>query len=280
MEGFEVELEHLTTSNLHSTYCFSAFGCGAGFNTAFGLAVVHDGNNSGTNPFSGRASVSNGGLTHFGVHLNTSPAGRINYNWLDRGNDGSLYIAGTTTLAAGQPAPPAPTPPEEPASPPAILTPDWSIDANTGQLVATITNDTNHPLWVQGVSAEDNANLTLDQLLATDPLFTTLVMAEAQLLDPGDTLSEIEDILASSIGGRAMFWVYGFAGDEFLSDAENDIWNADCGAGCEFDLTGGELQSRMMTAVNLGVAPVPVPAALPLMLGALGALGTLRRRAV
>ncbi len=273
MEGFEVEMEGLDSSDLVSTYCFSAFGCGSGFNTGTGLAVVHDGNN-------GQPFVPNNGITHFGVHLRRTPTGRIDYNWLDRGTDNVLYIAGTSTPAAGQVpvTPPAPAPVVQPA----VLTPVWNFDPNTQALTPAITNDTNHPLWVQGVSAEDNELLTLEQLLADNDLFTSLMMAEPQLLDPGDSLVELEDILASTIGGRAVFWIYTYTGPDALTDdlpgEENDVFNADCGTTCDFATMGGESppQSRMMTAANLG--PVPVPATLPLLLSGLGLLGTALHR--
>ncbi|QPK63783.1 hypothetical protein IVG45_02055 [Methylomonas sp. LL1] len=269
MEGFAVDLSGMSTSDLMSTYCGSAFGCGSGYNTSGGLSVVHDGNKPG----SYSSSVGIDGITHFGVHLMKAP-GSISYNWLDRNSsDGQLYYAGTNTLAAAQSAPVTPPAPPAPVEQPAIVTPDWTLEGS--QLVATVTNNGSRPIWVQGVSAEDTTAVSLDDLMATNPLFENLTMAEAQLLEPGDTLREIGDIMASTIGGRAMFWVYSFTGAEIVSDTQNgvDIYNADCGAdGCDFATMHGDLQSRMMTSASIGVAPVPVPAAMPLFLSALGAM--------
>jgi hypothetical protein len=249
-------------------------GCGAGYNTSTGLGVVYDSSKGGGYSWQ-RSSVANGGITHFGVHLTSVPPANISYNWLDRNTDGKLYYAGTNNIAAGYPSPPPPPPPISSAT---VVTPDWSINASN-QLVAAITNNTDHPIWVQGVSAPDNTLLTLDQLMATDPLFTSLTMAEAQRLDPGDTLSEIEDILTSTVGGRAIFWVYAFSGSEEITDARNgrNIYNANCGAACDFATMQGDLQRRMMTAANLG-APVPVPPALPLLGSGLGLAALLARR--
>jgi len=280
MEGFEIDLPGLSTSDLQSyypTYCGSAFGCGAGHNTSTGLGVVYG--NSGQNP---NAIVANGGITHFGVHLTKVPSAAISYNWLDRNtSDGKLYYQGTTNIAAGYPTPPPPPPV---VSNTTVVTPNWVINGSN-QLVATITNTTDHPFWVQGVSAEDNTTLTLDQLFSTDPLFSTLTMAEAQLLEPGDTLSEPGDILASTIGGRAMFWIYGFSGLERETDVRDDgrvVYGHDCpDTGCDFTTMHGALQSRMMTAANIGeVTPVPVPVAAWLMgsgLAGLFSFGARRR---
>ncbi|NJA04766.1 hypothetical protein HC024_03255 [Methylococcaceae bacterium WWC4] len=286
MEGFEVDLAGLSVGDLnpvYPTYCGSAFGCGKGYNTSNGLGVVYDGNNASPGNYWQHSSVADGGVTHFGVHLNTLPTGNINYNWLDRNTgDNQLYIAGTNILAAGQAAPPSPPPAPAPVPQPVVITPDWNFNGAT--LTAVLRNTTNHPIWVQGVSAEDTSAVTLDQLMATNPLFSSLPMAEAQLLDPGDALTEAGDIAASSFGGRAMFWVYAYSGAERITDNKNgvDIFGQDCtqlATGCDFASMHGDLQSRMMTSVNVGeVAAVPVPGALPLFISALSGMFWLGRR--
>jgi hypothetical protein len=279
MEGFQVDLPGLTTGDLMSgypTYCGSAFQCGNGYNTSTGLGVVYDGNN----PAAYTSSVADGGITHFGVHVTKWPTGNIVYNWLDRNStDNQLYIAGTNTLAAGQIAPPSPpviVP--EPVPQAVVITPDWTLNGST--LTAIVKNTTNRPIWVQGVSAEDVSAVTLDELMANNPLFSNLPMAEAQLLDPGDALTEAGDLAASSFGGRAMFWVYDYTGPEDIADTTDEginIYNKAC-VTCDFATMHGSLQSRMMTSVDIGTAPVPVPAAMPLFLSALAGLGWFGRR--
>ncbi len=282
MEGFEIELEGMSTGDLmvgYPTYCGSAFACGEGFNTARGLSVVYDGNASGARV----STLPDGAITHFGVHLTSLPKGPINYNWLDRNvSDSQLYIAGTNKLAGGQIAPPIPPAPPAPVPPPVVITPDWSLNGAT--LTAVLKNTTNHPIWVQGVSAEDVTAVSLDDLLATNPLFSSLPMAEAQLLDPGDSLTEAGDIAAATIGGRAMFWIYSYSGPERVTDTTSagvEIFGQDCSVtACTFATMHGDLQSRMMTSVSVGAAPVPVPASLPLLLSALTGVGYLNRRRV
>jgi len=280
MEGFEVDLPGLDTSDLmggYPTYCGSAFQCGAGYNTTSGLSVVYDGNN----PAAYTSSVADGGITHFGVHVTKWPTGSINYNWLDRNtSDNQLYIAGTNILAVGQVAQPTPPPVPEPVSQAVVITPDWTLNGST--LSAVVKNTTNRPIWVQGVSAEDLDAVSLDELMANNPLFSNLPMAEAQLLDPGDALTEAGDLAASSFGGRAMFWVYDYTGPEDLSDTTDEginIYNKAC-VTCDFETMHGTLQSRMMTSVDLGPAPVPVPGAMPLFLSAFTGIGWLGRRRI
>lgn len=184
MEGFEIDIPGLSSSDLHPSYpnyCGSAFGCGAGHNTSTGLGVGYG--NSGPNP---NVAVGNPGITQFGAQLKKTVPGAINYNWLNRNaNDGKLYYQGTSSLAAGYPLPPSPPPA---VSNETVVSPKWEIHSSN-QLLATITDTLNHPYWVLGVSAEDNTLLTLDHLFSTDPLFLSLTMAESQLLEPGDTLS-------------------------------------------------------------------------------------------
>lgn len=280
MEGFEVGLPGLDKSDLmtgYPTYCGSAFQCGAGYNTTSGLSVVYDGNN----PSAYSSSVADGGITHFGVHVTKWPVGNISYNWLDRNtSDNQLYIAGTNILAAGQVTQTSPPPVPEPVSQAVVITPDWTLNGST--LSAVVKNTTNRPIWVQGVSAEDVDAVSLDELMANNPLFSNLPMAEAQLLDPGDALTEAGDLAASSFGGRAMFWVYDYTGPEDIADTTDEginIYNKACQT-CDFETMHGTLQSRMMTSVDLGPAPVPVPAAMPLFLSALTGIGWLGRRRI
>lgn len=272
MEGFEISMRGLHISDLnpaYPTYCGSAFGCGNSYNTASGLSVVYDGNNANPSYFWQRQSVPNGGVTHFGVHLTSGPT-ETTYNWLDRNvADHQLYIAGTSTLAAGQSAPPVPPAPA-PVPQPVVITPDWTLSGAT--LSAVIKNTTNRPIWVQGVSAEDTTAVTLDQLMATNPLFAGLPMAEAQLLDPNDSLTEAGDLSASSFGGRAMFWIYSYSGPVRITDVVNgvNVYGQDCSAtvgGCVFNDMHGSLQSRMMTSVSVGeVSAVPEPETYSLLL--------------
>ncbi len=285
MEGFEVDLPGMSTGDLNSaypTYCGSAFGCGAGYGTSNGLSVVYDGNNANSAYSWQHSSVADGGVTHFGVHLNSLPTGNISYNWLDRNaSDNQLYIAGTNTLAAGQIAQPTPPAPPAPVPQPVVITPDWTLSG--ARLTAVLKNTTDHPIWVQGISAEDTTAVSLDALMATNSLFASLPMAEAQLLDPGDSLTEAGDIAASSFGGRAMFWIYAYTGPDKVDNQNGvDIFGQACtttATGCVFASMHGDLQSRMMTSVNVGeVAPVPVPGALPLFVSALTGVFWLGRR--
>ena len=275
MEGFEVDLPGLTTNDLMSTYCGSAFQCGTGYNTTGSLGVVYDGNN----PSAYASSVADGGITHFGVHVTKWPTGNIAYNWLDRNTtNNQLYIAGTNALAAGQTLPVEIPAVPEPVTQAVVVTPDWSLDGAT--LSAVVRNTTNRPIWVQGVSAEDVSAVSLDDLMANNALFENLPMAEAQLLDPGDALTEAGDIAASSFGGRAMFWVYDYTGDMMISDTTDagvNIYNKAC-VSCDFATMHGTLQSKMMTSVDIGPASVPVPAAMPLFLSALVGMGWIGSR--
>ena len=269
MEGFEVDLEDFHKSDLSSTWCYSAFGCGTGYDTTSGvhnvLSVVHDGGST--------RKVANNGVTHFGVHLTTNtPIGNIKYDWLDRRADGYLYhVDGSGKAAAGQaPAlgspPPPPTPPVAP-TPPVVLTPHWTFNSGTGMWDISIQNTLGRDIWVQLGGAISTTAITLDQLMTDNPLIMNTTNDRFELLTAGQSITESEDIQGATVAGVAKFFATDYVGPKDSSGgAYCSNYVGTCtyidGNGVTHEIdsltTHGLALGNIMTAANFAAA-VPEP---------------------
>lgn len=280
--GFEVDVEGSHLSDLSSTYCGSAFGCGTGYNTGSnsGLAVVYDGKG---------AIVAKGGKTHFGIHLGYNPTGAIQYDWLLRSSvDGLLHHTDSAgTLAAGQ-VPVPPPPPPAPPIPPVVLTPHWTFNNSTGRWDISITNTMGKDIWVQFGGTTSATAVGINQLLSSDPLITGTTNDKYELLTAGGSITESEDIQGATVAGIAKFFTYEYTGPkDDTGNAYCTMWTGLCtyidGSGVSHTIDAasthaGRSLGNMMTAANFS-ATVPVPAAAWLFgSGLLGLIGIARRR--
>lgn len=285
--GFEIDLEDLHKSDLASTWCYSAFGCGTGYDTTSGgksvLAVVHDG---------GSKVVANGAKTHFGVHLYGAQSAVIRYDWLDRLNvDGLLHhTSWGTALAPGQstatpiPVPVKPADPPHPA--PIVLTPHWTFNSGTGMWDISIQNTLGRDIWVQLGGTASTTAVSLDQLMTDNPLITGTTNDRYELLTAGQSITESEDIQGATVAGVAKFFASEYTGP--LDDAGNAYCSNWVGTCNYIDINGishsidaatthGAALGNIMTAANF--AAVPVPAAVWLFgSGLVGLVGVGRKR--
>lgn len=239
--GFEIEMEGVELDDVYSLY--NPWGYVTSTTaTATGVKVIYDGR-------SPLIQVPDGGMKHYGVHLYSTPT-KVTYNWLATDGLGQLVHAPVG----------APTPPPVP-----LPTPVWQTSA-TG-VTAGVYNSGTRPLWLKALHGTQDAAAVLEQLLIDSALITSLgdeEEVEPQLLDPGDTLDEVEDLLdAMAVGGRAVFWVYEYTGE--VDDSGNAVGEP------TFEDTAGDMIGIVMTAVNF----IPEPATLA-MLG-LGIMVCLRR---
>lgn len=287
MEGFEVDLEDFHKSDLSSTWCYSAFGCGVGYDTTSNghsvLDVVHDGGATKV--------VHDGGYTHFGIHLTNSPTGAIRYDWLDRQADGYLYHVDGSGRAAGglAPALASPPPPTPPVvhSPPVVLTPRWTLNNGTGMWDVSIQNTLGRDIWVQLGGAVTMTAVTLDQLVTTDSLIMNTVNDRFELLTAGESITESEDIQGATVAGVAKFFASEYIGPRDNSGgALCSNWSGTCtytdGNGIlqsiDAATTHGAAIGNIMTATNFAAA-VPEPNAIELMgAGMFVVMAAVRRR--
>ena len=314
--GFEIELEDLHLTDISDVFGGPGrgFPTGKGFDPAtsvvrygapaiteytngasFGVRVTYRGafngsdwdfgTPSGTFITPGDNCWSGGGVgygpgtpcDHFGVGT-TKNATKTTYSWLlESATPGEL-----TKSASGASLP---TPvwevvadPVNPDAPPLVIA---EIEAPDAQL----PNAYGEAMWVKIFKTELEDDVELEALVGGSPeIEGAVVETEWKLLQdkPGrpaaDKLRLGED---APVGANAeavlrRYEFFAFTGEY---DPENhEALVVDDANPLPEEL--GHYLGAQNVGVNLNVAPVPVPAALPLMLGALGALGALRRRAV
>lgn len=314
--GFEIELESISLSDIPGSggtyYTYPNWHYGRGQVSAYddgvstGVRVTYrkPGDPAAVTPvYSGAILPTNGhscisllGCEHFGVALNANPT-NTRYYWLDAaGNrDSQVNLLAPSWNVV---RPPVPAQNGQPAQAAVVKVEIEAPEVEVGE-------QRSDAIWVQIFKTEIEDQIELDDLMADQAVVPDGDQGQTEIewkLFQRDPSKPDKNVLGNGDGeelGEAVEQVlrtyrfYEFAG---TYDPENhEAWcspgTADCEDLVEIDLDGdgnpdhlpfvGAPIGQQMAALNLGgaiVAPVPVPAALPLMLSATAGLWAAGRR--